>query len=108
MNNLEKYLNDDPLYIRLRELALYFKKNKGFLTLQKTLNKAKKELVSAKISQDLEKIKLKQDAYDLLEKELLDLPFVEEYMSLLEVFKDYLKILEKDISAFITSDLTFI
>ena len=43
-----------------------------------------------------------------LEKELLDLPFVEEYMSLLEVFKDYLKILEKDISAFITSDLTFI
>ena len=31
MNNLEKYLNDDPLYIRLKELALYFKKNKGII-----------------------------------------------------------------------------
>lgn len=108
MTNLKEYLDKDPMYQRLKELVNYFKHNEEFKALNTLMNKTKKNLVKAKVSQNFTLASsLDKDLKDL-ETKILDLPFVEEYYTLLASFKEELTVLTNAINDFLASNLSLL
>ena len=95
MNSLLKYFKNEKEFVRLKELNKYFKKNEvlyakisEMTTLQKSI--VKYRFIDDKITYDLNK------KYNKLLEDIIDIPFVEEYFELLNLFYNSLEIVKKE------------
>lgn len=87
MNSVDKiidYLNNLEEIKRLHELEHYVDNNQKIKSKLNELNDIKKKMVNSKEFNQINQYKIYKAEYDNLYKELCDLPFVEEYIELVE------------------------
>jgi len=97
VNNIKEYFQSLPEVIRIKELEHYIDTNAD---IQKTFNELKdkqKQMMNAKEFNQLNQYHEYLNEYKAIKAELLDLPFVEEYLELLEVVNNMLVDLTKSI-----------
>lgn len=90
MNNIKEYFQSIPEVIRIKELEHYIDTNSD---IQKTFNELKdkqKQMVNAKEYNQTNQYKIYFEEYQDIRARLLDLPFVEEYLELLEIVNNML------------------
>jgi len=90
VNNIKEYFQSLPEVIRIKELEHYIDTNAD---IQKTFNELKdkqKQMVNAKEYNQANQYKIYFEEYQAIRAKLLDLPFVEEYLELLEIVNNML------------------
>ena len=100
MNSIDdiiSYLNSLPEVIRLKELEKYIDNNPKINSKIKELKDIQKKMVTSKEFNQLNQYKEYKNEYDSLLNEINDMPFVEEYLELLEIVDNILKNLTDDI-----------
>ncbi|MCR5112520.1 MAG: YlbF family regulator [Acholeplasmatales bacterium] len=88
MNNIEalkNYFNDLPEVKRIHELEHYIDNNKDIKKKFSEVKAMQKKLVNAKEFNQVNQYKTYEEEYTKLKSELLDMPFVEEYLELLDL-----------------------
>lgn len=88
MNNIEalkNYFNDLPEVKRIHELEHYIDNNKDIKKKFSEVKAMQKKLVNAKEFNQVNQYKAYEEEYTKLKSELLDMPFVEEYLELLDL-----------------------
>ena len=88
MNNIEalkNYFNDLPEVKRIHELENYIDNNKDIKKKFSEVKAIQKKLVNAKEFNQVNQYKAYEEEYTKLKSELLDMPFVEEYLELLDL-----------------------
>ncbi|MDE7213743.1 MAG: YlbF family regulator [Anaeroplasmataceae bacterium] len=90
MNELKEAFLKMPEVERIHELEDILDKNKSLNELLSKLKLVQKQLVNAKEYNQPKQYTLYKKEYDELYSKILDFPFVEEYMDLLEVVNDRL------------------
>lgn len=86
-----------PEVIRIQELEKYIDNNVSINNKLNELKEKQKQMVNAKEYNQLNQYKIYLDEYNSLKSELLDLPFVEEYLELLEIVNEKLTSLTNEI-----------
>lgn len=86
-----------PEVIRIQELEKYIDNNASINNKLNELKEKQKQMVNAKEYNQLNQYKIYLDEYNNLKSELLDLPFVEEYLELLEIVNEMLTGLTNEI-----------
>lgn len=86
-----------PEVIRIQELEKYIDNNTSINNKLNELKEKQKQMVNAKEYNQLNQYKIYLDEYNNLKSELLDLPFVEEYLELLEIVNEKLTGLTNEI-----------
>lgn len=86
-----------PEVIRIQELEKYIDNNASINNKLNELKEKQKQMVNAKEYNRLNQYKIYLDEYNNLKSELLDLPFVEEYLELLEIVNEKLTGLTNEI-----------
>lgn len=86
-----------PEVIRIQELERYIDNNASINNKLNELKEKQKQMVNAKEYNQLNQYKIYLDEYNSLKSELLDLPFVEEYLELLEIVNEKLTGLTNEI-----------
>lgn len=100
MNSLEAikaYFNSLPEVIRIKELEPYIDNNKEIKAKFLELKKIQKQMVNSKEFNQLNQLNIQRKAYEAKRRELLDLPFVEEYLELLDIVDNMLLTLASEI-----------
>ena len=82
-NKLLDYFNNIPEVIRLKELKNYIESNEKIINKFDEIKNVQKQLVNAKEFNQINQLKVYEDEYKRLNQELLDIPFVEEYLELM-------------------------
>lgn len=86
-----------PEVIRIQELEKYIDNSGAINNKLNELKEKQKQMVNAKEYNQLNQYKIYLDEYNKLKTELLDLPFVEEYLELLEIVNEKLTGLTNEI-----------
>lgn len=100
MNSKDKlieYFNNLEEVKRIKELEGYIDNNKDIKNKFNELKDLQKKLVNAKEYNQINQYNVYLNDYNNLKKELLDLPFVEEYLELLDYVNNMLNYLTKSI-----------
>ena len=100
MNSKDKlieYFNSLEEVKRIKELEGYIDNNKDIKNKFNELKDLQKKLVNAKEYNQINQYNVYLKDYNNLKKELLDLPFVEEYLELLDYVNNMLNYLTKSI-----------
>lgn len=100
MNSKDKlieYFNNLEEVKRIKELEGYIDNNKDIKNKFNELKNLQKKLVNAKEYNQINQYNVYLNDYNNLKKELLDLPFVEEYLELLDCVNNMLNYLTKSI-----------
>ena len=100
MNSKDKlieYFNNLEEVKRIKELEGYIDNNKDIKNKFNELKDLQKKLVNAKEYNQINQYNVYLKDYNNLKKELLDLPFVEEYLELLDYVNNMLNYLTKSI-----------
>ena len=84
MNKLKEEFLNTELVKRIHSLEKYIDNNEKLNTKLKELKNLQKKMVNAKEFNQMNQYKEYKDEYDNLYNEVLDFPFVEEYLELLE------------------------
>ena len=82
-NKLLDYFNNIPEVIRLKELKNYIESNEKIINKFDEIKNVQKQIVNAKEINQINQLKVYEDEYKRLNQELLDIPFVEEYLELM-------------------------
>ena len=82
-NKLLDYFNNIPEVIRLKELKNYIESNEKIINKFDEIKNVQKQLVNAREFNQINQLKVYEDEYKRLNQELLDIPFVEEYLELM-------------------------
>ncbi|MBQ6784059.1 MAG: YlbF family regulator [Acholeplasmatales bacterium] len=82
-NKLLDYFNNIPEVIRLKELKNYIESNEKIINKFDEIKNVQKQLVNAREFNQINQLKVFEDEYKRLNQELLDIPFVEEYLELM-------------------------
>ncbi len=82
-NKLLNYFNNIPEVIRLKELKNYIESNEKIINKFDEIKNVQKQIVNAKEFNQINQLKVYEDDYERLNQELLDIPFVEEYLELM-------------------------
>ncbi len=82
-NKLLYYFNNIPEVIRLKELKNYIESNEKIINKFDEIKNVQKQIVNAKEFNQINQLKVYEDEYKRLNQELLDIPFVEEYLELM-------------------------
>ena len=93
MNSLDAikaYFMDLPEVKRIKELEPYIDNNKEIKAKFKELKEIQKQMVNSKEYNQFNQLKALKVDYELKRKELLNLPFVEEYLELLDIVDNML------------------
>lgn len=102
IENIKAYFNSLPEVIRIKELESFIDNNKEINDIFNEIKQIQKKMVNAKEFNQINQYKLYLDEYNLLKDRLMDLPFVEEYLELLEIVNQRLleltNIIEKNIN----------
>ena len=100
MNSKDKlieYFNNLEEVKRIKELEGYIDNNKDIKNKFNELKDLQKKLVNAKEYNQINQYNVYLKEYNNLKNELLDLPFVEEYLELLDYVNNMLNYLTKSI-----------
>lgn len=109
MNN-EKiiyYFNNDPRVIRIKELENYIDNNEIIQNKYKELLNLQKKLINSKEFKQIRQYKIYQNMYKNMKDEFLDLPFVEEYIELINECYDEIKDFRDQVEEKIKLDMEF-
>jgi cell fate (sporulation/competence/biofilm development) regulator YmcA (YheA/YmcA/DUF963 family) len=79
-----------PEVIRIRELEAFIDNNEEIKSLFNNLKSIQKQMVHAKEYNQPNQYNIYKDEYDSIYNNLLDKPFMEEYLELLEIVDDKL------------------
>jgi len=82
-NKLLDYFNNIPEVIRLKELKNYIESNEKIINKFDEIKNVQKQIVNAREFNQINQLKVYEDEYKRLNQELLDIPFVEEYLELM-------------------------
>ena len=82
-NKLLDYFNNIPEVIRLKELKNYIESNEKIINKFDEIKDIQKKIVNAKEFNQINQLKIYEDEYKKTNEELLDIPFVEEYLDLM-------------------------
>ncbi len=82
-NRLLDYFNNIPEVIRLKELKNYIESNEKIINKFDEIKDLQKKMVNAKEFNQINQLKVYEEEYKRLNSELLDIPFVEEYLELM-------------------------
>lgn len=82
-NKLLDYFNNIPEVIRLKELKNYIESNEKIIIKFDEIKDLQKQIVNAKEFNQINQLKVYEEEYKRLNQELLDIPFVEEYLELM-------------------------
>ena len=82
-NKLLDYFNNIPEVIRLKELKNYIESNEEIINTFDEIKDIQKKIVNAKEFNQINQLKVYEDEYKELNAKLLDIPFVEEYLELM-------------------------
>ena len=100
MNSKDKlieYFNNLEEVKRIKELEGYIDNNKDIKNKFNELKDLQKKLINAKEYNQINQYNVYLKEYNNLKNELLDLPFVEEYLELLDYVNNMLNYLTKSI-----------
>ena len=90
-NKLLDYFNNIPEVIRLKELKKYIESNEKIINKFDEIKDIQKKMVNAKEFNQINQLKIYEDEYKKANEELLDIPFVEEYLELMDYVNNMLK-----------------
>ena len=85
IEELKKYFNELPEVKRIHELENYIDNNKDIKIKFRNVKAIQKKIVNAKEFNQINQYKEYEKEYNNLKQELLDMPFVEEYLELLDL-----------------------
>ena len=100
MNSTDKiidYLNNLDEVKRFKELDNYISKNKAINDKINNLNIIKKKMVNSKEFNQINQYNEYKKEYDIIYNEIIDMPFVEEYLELKEYVLDLLNNIKNNI-----------
>ncbi|MCR5647143.1 MAG: YlbF family regulator [Acholeplasmatales bacterium] len=90
-NKLLDYFNNIPEVIRLKELKKYIESNEKIINKFDEIKDIQKKIVNAKEFNQINQLKIYEDEYKKANEELLEIPFVEEYLELMDYVNNMLK-----------------
>ena len=96
-DKIKDYLNSLPEVIRIHELEGYIDNNEEIKARLKKMRLIQKQMVNSREYNQMRQYKLQRDEYEKIKAELLDLPFVEEYLELLDIVDNILLTLTNEI-----------
>ena len=96
-NKLLDYFNNIPEVKRLKELKNYIESNEKILIKFDEIKDIQKKIVNAKEFNQINQLKVYEDEYKKLNQELLDIPFVEEYLELMDLVNQMINNFIKDV-----------
>ncbi len=96
-NKLLDYFNNIPEVKRLKELKNYIESNEKILIKFDEIKDIQKKIVNAKEFNQINQLKVYEDEYKKLNQELLDIPFVEEYLELMDLVNKMINNFIKDV-----------
>ena len=97
IDNIKEYFNSLSEVKRIKELESYIDSNREINNTFNAIKEIQKKMVNAKEFNQYNQYKLYLDEYNLLKDKLMDLPFVEEYLELLEIVNSKLVFLTQTI-----------
>ena len=105
IDSLKKEFENLPEVIRIKELESYIDNNDKIKSKLLALKEKQKQMVNAKEFNQVNQYKEYLEEYNRLKEELLDLPFVEEYLELLEIVNNELTYVTTGISRQLSKEL---
>ncbi len=93
MNSLDKvkeYFNSLPEVIRIKELEKFIDNNAEINNKLSELKEIQKKMVNSKEYNQINQYNELSISYNNLKQEIIDYPFVEEYLELLDIVNDML------------------
>ena len=96
-NKLLGYFNNIPEVIRLKELKNYIESNEKIINKFDEIKNVQKQIVNAREFNQINQLKVYEDEYKRLNQELLDIPFVEEYLELMNYVDQMIKSFVKEV-----------
>ena len=96
-NKLLDYFNNIPEVIRLKELKNYIESNEKIINKFDEIKNVQKQIVNARKFNQINQLKVYEDEYKRLNQELLDIPFVEEYLELMNYVDQMIKSFVKEV-----------
>lgn len=100
MNNIDElknYINNLEETKRYKELEKYIDNNEKIKLKFDELKEKQKQLVNAKEFNQLNQAKIYEDEYNKIKEELFNMPFVEEYIELVEIINEKLDLIANEI-----------
>ena len=97
MDKLIEYFNSLPEVKRLKELEEYISKNKEIENKFNEIKELQKKMVNANEFNQFNQLKVYKNEYENKKKELSDIPFLDEYIELLEIINEKLTYLSNEI-----------
>jgi cell fate (sporulation/competence/biofilm development) regulator YmcA (YheA/YmcA/DUF963 family) len=97
IDKLKDYFNDLEETKRLKELENYINNNEKIKKAFEALLEKQKQLINAKEFKQEKQAKIYEDEYNKLKEELYDMPFVEEYIELVEILNSKLEIVTSEL-----------
>lgn len=97
ISHILNYFKDTPEVQRIKELEPYIDNNKKINELFSLLKDKQKELVRAQNGNDICDFKKIKQEYNDIKQKLLDLPFLEEYLELVDYEHNILQQLASEI-----------
>ncbi len=106
MNDIKQEFLELPEVKRIKELESYIDQNPKINSKLKELKQKQQQMVHAKEFQQHNQYHVYKKEYDSIYEELLDLPFVEEYLELLDIVNqtlvEFTSIIQKKINESLT------
>ncbi len=90
VNEIKTHLIDTPLVQRIQHLEKILDSNQQLNDMINNLKNIQKKMVNAKEFQQTKQYEVYKAEYDQIYAKILDFPFVEEYLSLLDEANDIL------------------
>ena len=97
IDKLQNYFSNLDETKRFKELENYIKNNKKIKKLYDDMLEKQKQLVNAKEFNQKEQAKIYEEEYNKLQQELLDMPFVEEFLELVDILNSKLNIISSEL-----------
>jgi len=97
IDELKNYFNNLEEVKRFKELEKYILNNEKIKKAFEALKEKQKQYVNAKEFNQINQAKIYKEEMDNLKKELIEMPFVEEYLELVDIINEKLDTLTNEL-----------
>lgn len=91
LDNLFRLLDEDPYLERLHHLEAAMDSNKEIVNLINKKKEISKNMINSKVIGLTNNYESLKNEYNTINEQIKDVPFLDEYLDLLEYYNDYLK-----------------
>lgn len=91
LDNLFRLLDKDPYLERLHHLEAAMDSNKEIVNLINKKKEISKNMINSKVIGLTNNYESLKNEYNTINEQIKDVPFLDEYLDLLEYYNDYLK-----------------